>query len=53
MKGSVRSWIHYFSARCDPHTQKEHRLIAKEIRDLFTKRFPQISAALSYDLAPQ
>lgn len=53
MKGSVRSWIHYFSARCDPNTQKEHRLVAKEIRDLFTKRFPQISAALSYNLAPQ
>jgi len=48
MKGSVRSWIHYFSARCDPHTQKEHRLIAKEIRSLFIKRFPQISAALDY-----
>ena len=53
MKGSVRSWIHYFSARCDPHAQKEHRLIAKEIRDLFTKRFPQISNALSYNLASQ
>jgi len=48
MKGSVRSWIHYFSARCDPHAQKEHRLIAKEIRNLFIKRFPQISAALDY-----
>lgn len=53
MKGSVRSWIHYFSARCDPHTQKEHRLIAKEIRNLFTKRFPKIAEALDYSLASQ
>lgn len=46
MKGSVRSWIHYLSVRCDHHTQKEHRLIAEEIRGIFGKWFPVTAAAL-------
>lgn len=46
MKGSVRSWIHYLSVRCDHHTQKEHRLIAEEIRGIFSKWFPVTAAAL-------
>lgn len=46
MKGSVRSWIHYLSVRCDDHTQKEHRLIAEEIREIFSKWFPVTAAAL-------
>lgn len=46
MKGSVRSWIHYLSVRCDHHTQKEHRLIAEEIRGIFGKWFPVTEAAL-------
>ena len=46
MKGSVRSWIHYLSVRCDDHTQKEHRLIAEEIREIFGKWFPVTAAAL-------
>lgn len=29
--GSVRSWIHYLSARLDPSTQKEHRVLAGEV----------------------
>jgi len=32
MKGSVRSWIHYLAVRLDPSTQKEHRLLAEEIK---------------------
>lgn len=31
MAGSLRSWIHYLELRMDPSTQKEHRIIAKEI----------------------
>jgi thymidylate synthase (FAD) len=46
MKGSVRSWMHYLSVRCDDHTQKEHRLIAEEIREIFGKWFPVTAAAL-------
>jgi thymidylate synthase (FAD) len=48
MKGSVRSWIHYFSVRCDEHTQKEHRDIAFAIREIFISYFPAISKALNY-----
>lgn len=29
--GSVRSWMHYLSARLDPSTQKEHRILAGEV----------------------
>lgn len=47
MKGSVRSWIHYFQVRCDEHTQKEHRLIAQKIRNIFNQQFPVIAKALS------
>lgn len=46
MTGSVRSWIHYFMVRCDSHAQKEHRLIAEAIRDIFTEQFPNIAAAI-------
>jgi thymidylate synthase (FAD) len=48
MKGSVRSWIHYFDVRCHPSTQKEHRDIATAIRDIFTEQFPAIAKALDY-----
>lgn len=48
MKGSVRSWIHYFKVRCDEHTQKEHRLIAEEIRSIFATQFPVVAEALKY-----
>lgn len=46
MKGSVRSWIHYFQIRCDEHTQLEHREIAIAIREIFKTQFPAISKAL-------
>lgn len=47
MTGSVRSWIHYLEQRCSPHAQKEHRLIAEEIRDtIFNNLFPSIAEAL-------
>jgi thymidylate synthase (FAD) len=46
MKGSVRSWIHYLDVRCDEHTQKEHRLIAEQIKTIFNKQFPTIAEAL-------
>jgi thymidylate synthase (FAD) len=31
MNGTMRSWIHYLKQRLDPSTQKEHRLIAKQV----------------------
>ncbi len=49
MKGSVRSWIHYFPVRCDEHTQLEHRQVAYEILSLFKHRFPVVSEAMGYE----
>lgn len=45
MNGSIRSWIHYWGVRCTPDTQKEHRLIAYETRDIILKEFPQVALA--------
>ena len=45
MKGSVRSWIHYIELRCSSDTQKEHRIIALKIRDIFIENFPMIAEA--------
>lgn len=47
MTGDVRSWIHYLQIRCDSHTQKEHQLIALEIKDIFESLFPNISKSLN------
>jgi thymidylate synthase (FAD) len=48
MKGSVRSWIHYFDVRCHPSTQKEHRDIAMAAKEIFVAQFPTVSQALDY-----
>lgn len=40
MKGSIRSWTHYFDVRTVDATQKEHRLIAKSIRELLSQEMP-------------
>lgn len=48
MKGSIRSWIHYLELRTKEDTQKEHRLIAEEIKKLFVEIFPNISTALGW-----
>ncbi len=46
MKGTLRSWIHYLQIRCDEHTQKEHRVMAQEIKALFVEQFPNISKGI-------
>lgn len=46
MKGSVRSWIHYTMVRLEKHAQKEHRLIAQQIRALLREHFPNVIAAV-------
>jgi thymidylate synthase (FAD) len=43
MKGSIRSWITYFWQRLDSHAQKEHRLLAEEMFEIFKTQFPNIS----------
>jgi thymidylate synthase (FAD) len=50
MKGNVRSWIHYLQIRHDHHTQKEHFIIAQEIKTIFINHFPNISKSLGFIL---
>lgn len=46
MKGSVRSWVHYINLRTEQNTQKEHREIAEECKNIFKQNFPTTSEAL-------
>jgi thymidylate synthase (FAD) len=48
MSGSIRSWIHYIELRSSNGTQKEHRLIAEEIKRIFSEQFPVTSKAMSW-----
>ncbi len=48
MSGTIRSWVHYIDLRATQDTQKEHREIAVEIKNLFIKNFPNISKALKW-----
>ena len=50
VNGTVRSWIHYFEVRCDPATQKEHRIVAEQIRDVFYETFPELKEILNNDV---
>ena len=46
MNGTVRSWIHYVQVRCGVETQKEHRLIAKEVCKILIQEFPTLTDLL-------
>jgi thymidylate synthase (FAD) len=46
MTGTVRSWIHYLQQRLDSHAQKEHRLVANGVRDIFKQEFPSVYRAV-------
>lgn len=48
MKGSLRSWVHYIDLRTEKNTQKEHRDIATECKEIFIKEFPVISEELEW-----
>ena len=48
MKGSVRSWVHYIDLRTKEDTQKEHRLIAESIKNIFNEQFPTVAEALEW-----
>lgn len=41
MNGTLRSWLHYISVRTDPSTQKEHRIVAEQCKELLAKEFPK------------
>jgi thymidylate synthase (FAD) len=42
MNGTLRSWLHYIDIRCDSATQKEHRDVADQCRDIIFAEFPTI-----------
>lgn len=50
MNGSLRSWIHYCELRCANGTQKEHKDIADECKNLIMEQFPLVSEALEWTL---
>ena len=47
MNGTLRSWIHYIDIRCDKATQKEHREVADQCRDIIFEQFPSIKEVLN------
>jgi len=51
MKGNLRSWVHYIQLRTEQNTQKEHRIIADECKNIFIEKFPTISEALEWKKA--
>lgn len=42
MNGNLRSWLHYLQVRLDPSTQKEHRVIAEQVKNALLPQFPNI-----------
>ena len=48
MNGTIRSWIHYIQLRTHESTQKEHRDIAEEVKELFIDQFPIIARSLEW-----
>jgi thymidylate synthase (FAD) len=48
MKGNLRSWVHYIELRTEHNTQKEHRIIADECKNIFIEKYPIISEALGW-----
>lgn len=44
-KNSIRNWLAYLNVRLHNHAQKEHRLLAEQIRDIMIKEFPHTSEA--------
>jgi thymidylate synthase (FAD) len=48
MTGNIRSWIHYLELRTAIETQKEHRDIAKQVKEIFKEELPIISGALEW-----
>jgi thymidylate synthase (FAD) len=47
MNGTLRSWMHYVTIRCNKDTQKEHRDVAMQCKDILTEKFPIVMKALN------
>lgn len=48
INGTVRSWIHYLDVRCKSDVQKEHRVIAEEIRRQLCPLLPTCAEAFNW-----
>lgn len=48
MTASCRDWMSYLRQRTDDAAQKEHRVIAKEVRKIFCEQFPTVAEALEW-----
>ncbi len=47
MSGTLRSWVHYLDLRCAESTQKEHRMIALDIKKGLEEVFPETFKAIN------
>ena len=46
MNGTVRSWLHYCDLRCSNGTQKEHAVIAGQVKDILYSQIPNVCEAM-------
>lgn len=47
MNGTLRSWLHYVEIRCDEATQKEHREVADQCKDIIMELCPSLKEILN------
>ena len=45
MNGTLRSWVHYIELRGANGTQKEHKDVADECKELIIQQFPLVAKA--------
>jgi thymidylate synthase (FAD) len=46
MNGTIRSWLHYVNLRSGNGTQKEHRMIADDVRKIMQEQLPSVALAM-------
>ena len=46
MNGTIRSWLHYCDLRCGNGTQKEHAVIAGQVKDILYSQIPNVCRAM-------
>lgn len=49
MTASCRDWMSYLRQRTDKAAQKEHRVIADQIRQIFCEQYPTVAEALEWN----
>jgi len=48
VNGTARSWVHYLTSRTHWATQKEHRVIADQMKEIFDSVFPITTEAVEW-----